>query len=343
MTDLTEKRLHEMMEAGRRKRTGRAREASTSKVGAFYKSFMDEARIEQLGAEPLASELAAVRAATTRYAIAALMGRNEHGFRGHAVQLRDRRRREESRRATSSTWGRADSACPIATTTSNLRSPRRRRSIEAYAAQLLKNFAWPEARTERKGDRRVRDRRSPSASWTKAEQRDPVKTYNPMTIPRAREARARLRVAGVPHEARASAAPRSVVVAEKTAFPKLAALFATTPVATLQAWLAFTRRRQCRAVTCRSRSLDASFEMRRQDAVGPAGAGRALEARRARGQRRRRARGRSRRSLRQPGLGGRAELYTERYFPPAAKARIEALVANLKAAVSRAHRDGSTG
>src|SRR6187397_2532324 len=43
MTDLTEKRLHEMME-GLSKTEGTTLEA---KVGAFYHSFLDEARIEQ--------------------------------------------------------------------------------------------------------------------------------------------------------------------------------------------------------------------------------------------------------------------------------------------------------
>ena len=36
------------------------------KVGAFYTSFMDEARIEALGAKPIAPELDAIRAADPR-------------------------------------------------------------------------------------------------------------------------------------------------------------------------------------------------------------------------------------------------------------------------------------
>jgi len=81
MTDLTEKRLHEMMEQAAASAPADPVKLD-EKVGAFYKSFMDEARIEQLGAKPLDSELAAVRAATTRPAIAALMGRNNMDFEG---------------------------------------------------------------------------------------------------------------------------------------------------------------------------------------------------------------------------------------------------------------------
>ena len=52
MTDLTEQRLHEMME------TLAAKDVTNpstleEKVAAFYRSFMDEARIEQLGAKPI--------------------------------------------------------------------------------------------------------------------------------------------------------------------------------------------------------------------------------------------------------------------------------------------------
>ena len=74
MTDLTEQRLHEMME------TLAAKDVTNpstleEKVAAFYRSFMDEARIEQLGAKPIESVLSEVKKAKTRDDLAALMGR----------------------------------------------------------------------------------------------------------------------------------------------------------------------------------------------------------------------------------------------------------------------------
>src|SRR5437762_10108783 len=74
MTDLTEQRLHEMME------TLAAKDVTSpstleEKVAAFYRSFMDEARIEQLGAKPIESVLSEVKKAETRDDLAALMGR----------------------------------------------------------------------------------------------------------------------------------------------------------------------------------------------------------------------------------------------------------------------------
>src|ERR1043166_589055 len=49
------------------------------KIGALYRSFMDEARIEQLDAAPIADDLAKIRAATTKADIATLMGRASGG------------------------------------------------------------------------------------------------------------------------------------------------------------------------------------------------------------------------------------------------------------------------
>src|SRR5436305_9412172 len=74
MTDLTEQHLHEMME------TLAAKDAANpltleEKVAAFYRSFMDEARIEQLGAEAIANVLSDVKQPQFRDDLAALMGR----------------------------------------------------------------------------------------------------------------------------------------------------------------------------------------------------------------------------------------------------------------------------
>ena len=50
------------------------------KAGAFYKAFMDEARLESLGAKPLEGLLSEIRSASDRDALAALMGRAGFDF-----------------------------------------------------------------------------------------------------------------------------------------------------------------------------------------------------------------------------------------------------------------------
>src|SRR5262249_30765187 len=81
ISDLTEQRLHELMEA-EAFRAGEAPATIEGKVGAFYRSFMDDAAIEKLGAKPLDANLAAIHAARDRDQIAGLMGRNNFDFYG---------------------------------------------------------------------------------------------------------------------------------------------------------------------------------------------------------------------------------------------------------------------
>src|SRR5256714_7869527 len=74
MTDLTEQRLHDLMEENARKAESKPT-AIEGKVGAFYKSFMDETAIEKAGASPIKDKLSEVQSAKTREALAAMMGR----------------------------------------------------------------------------------------------------------------------------------------------------------------------------------------------------------------------------------------------------------------------------
>ena len=81
MTDLTEQRLHDLVEEAAKK--AEHKPATTEgKVGAFYKAFMDEGRVEKEGAAPLKEKLAEIPAATTREKLAAMMGRQNDDFEG---------------------------------------------------------------------------------------------------------------------------------------------------------------------------------------------------------------------------------------------------------------------
>jgi len=79
MTDLTEQRLKDMLEASG---TQAADNPTTleEKAGAFYRSFMDETRVEQLGAKAIDPELNDLKNAKTRDDFAALMGRTTTDF-----------------------------------------------------------------------------------------------------------------------------------------------------------------------------------------------------------------------------------------------------------------------
>src|SRR3984893_11190287 len=81
MSDLTEQRLHDIMEEAAKK-TEPTPATIEGKVGAFYKSFMDEARIEKAGASSLKDQLVEIRSSKTREALAALMGKQNADFHG---------------------------------------------------------------------------------------------------------------------------------------------------------------------------------------------------------------------------------------------------------------------
>jgi len=79
MSDLTEQRLHEMMESLGAKPNDNP-STLEEKVGAFYRPFMDEARVEQLGTKAIEAELNDLKNAKTRDDFAALMGRATTDF-----------------------------------------------------------------------------------------------------------------------------------------------------------------------------------------------------------------------------------------------------------------------
>src|ERR1700693_3892296 len=79
MTDLTDRRLKEMLEAAGANSTENP-STLEQKAGAFYHSFMDEARVEQLGAKAIEPELNDLKNAKTRDDFATLMGRTPTDF-----------------------------------------------------------------------------------------------------------------------------------------------------------------------------------------------------------------------------------------------------------------------
>ena len=326
MTDLVEQRLHDLMEELAAKAP---KEPTTleGKVGAFYRSFMDSARIDVLGVKPLEPILAEIREAKTREAIAALMGRNNSDFDGSIfsffidIDLKDPKRY----------------ALTIAQ--SGLGLPDRDYYLEPsfaaqkakygeYVARMLTLLHWSEAEARA---REIVEFESSiaKASWTKTQQRDPNATYNPMSIAEL-EAFApgfawRPFLVGV-----GAASVGRVIVAEKTAFPAIAGIFAKTQVNALQAWLAFTVADGAGPYLA-TPFTDAWFDLHQKTLTGqqqPAArwkrgvhavsggdylAGDRFD--------------------RFGNLGwGVGQLYTARYFPPEAKAKIETLVLNLKAA-----------
>ena len=177
---------------------------------------------------------------------------------------------------------RTELARRIAITTRIRRLHRRRLQYQVYAGSLLRLVGWPEPVTQAREIVEF-ETRIAEASWTKAERRDRDKVYNPMSVMRS----SRLLAPGFPWQSFLEIGTQGlgnvtqVVVAEKTAFPKLAAIYAATPVEVLKAWAAFNVADHAAPYLSRL-STAAFFEMREkplsgmQAAARSAGSGRCM-------------------------------------------------------------------
>ena len=310
LSELSENQVHAILEEGK------APTADAAKAETFYRAYMDEARVNALGARPMAADLAAVRGASTRPALAALMGRAPLGFQGGVFELYiDADPKAPDRYAVNLIQ--AGLGLPDRDYYLKPAFAEKKAKYQAYVARMLTLAGWPDADASAAAvvayETAIAD-----ASWTRAERRDPVTTYNPMT-PAALQAFA----PGFPWAVYLKAArvgdARKVIVNERSAFPKIAALFARTPISTLRAWAAF------HLVDHASGQLSepfvqARFEFRQKELTG-------VEVQRDRWKRAVGA---------VDGAMGEAvgQAYVDRYFPPEAKAKIDALVQDLKTAMA---------
>src|SRR3954463_12545453 len=179
MNDLTEQRLHELMEESAKKAEPNPTTIE-GKVGAFYKSFMDEARIEKAGASGLKELLAEIQAAKTRETLAALMGRqNSDLYGGIFGVFVDVDIKEPKKYAVY--LGQAGLGLPDRDYYLKPDFAEKKQKYQAYAAQLLKLLEWPEAE-KRAAEVIEFETKIADASWTKTQQRDPVATYNAMSV-----------------------------------------------------------------------------------------------------------------------------------------------------------------
>jgi putative endopeptidase len=80
MTDLTDQRLKDMLETAGTQADGNP-STLEEKAGAFYHSFMDETRVEQLGAKAIDSELNDLKNARTRDDFCRVDGEDQRRFR----------------------------------------------------------------------------------------------------------------------------------------------------------------------------------------------------------------------------------------------------------------------
>jgi putative endopeptidase len=323
MTDAVQARLRDLMESAAAKNET---DDLAGKVGGFYTAYMDESRIDALGVKPIAPELDAVRAAQSRDELAGLMGRSTDDFENSLFSVStDVDLKDPSRYAVYVSQG--GLGLPDRDYYLKPEFADARTAYQAYVTKLLHLIGWPDADARAK-DVIAFETKIAEASWTKAQDRDVVALYNPMPVTELETFAPGFAWKRFLDEARLGALTH-VVVAEKSAFPKFAAIYAATPIDTIRAWQAFHIADS--AAPYLSHDFDAAwFDLHDKTLAGQ----QQEEARWKRGVQRT--------------AGGDCgaspgdcfgtlnwavgQLYTARYFPASAKAKIEDLVAHLKVA-----------
>jgi len=316
LADLSEARVHGILVAMAAEAPLRPT-TDDGKIGAFYKAFMDEKRIASRGLAPLRADLEPIKAAKDRAALAAQMGSAFTGYGASVVG------------ASVNVDAKDPSTYVAYLSQSGLGMPDRdyylkpefaekKAAYEAYVAKLLTMIGWPNP-TEAARAVVAYETAIAEVSWAAQDRRNPDATYNPVAVADLSKTapgidwRAFLGAAGL-------AGVDKVVVRENTAVIKIAALYGRTPLTTLKAWAAF-RLADNAAPALTEPFVQARFEFRNKALQGTP----EIEPR-------------WKRAVATIGdlRGGMGDavgrVYVARYFPPAAKAKMEQLVENLRSA-----------
>jgi len=312
LAELSQQRMRAVAEKAAANKAAAGDEA---KVGAFYRSFVDEAAVEALGAKPLAADLAAIRAIKTREQMAREMGASMRKFGGSffGSYVHDDAKDPEKYAAYLFQGG---LGLPDRDYYLEDKFKPQKAAYEAYVAKMLGLAGWEKPAENAKAIVAL-ETEIAKVSWTRAEQRDDDKTYNPFEVDKLQAYAPGFAWKTFLDGAGLSKANR-VIVAENTAFPKIAAIYAKAPLETLKAWEAFNLVDQ--AAPYLSRDFDsARFEFRNKTLSGQP----------AQQPRWKRAVAAVDNNVGEA-LG---KLYVEAYFPAQSKAKMEALVGDIQGAM----------
>jgi putative endopeptidase len=211
-------------------------DTAIGKAGAFYKSFMDERAVNRLGATPLTPDLQRILTVTTPAEFAALAGRAPATLLAAPFDLSINPDAKDPTRyaiyLSQSGLGLPDRDYYISADFAAARA-----KYPEFVTHLLTLAGWVAAATD--APKVVEfETKIALASWSRADRRDDVKTYNPMSRTDLAKLAPGFDWAAFFQSAGLGQADR-IVVAENTAIPKIAAIIGAAPVQTLRAWAAY--------------------------------------------------------------------------------------------------------
>jgi putative endopeptidase len=286
-----------------------------SQLGAFYKSYMDEARLEQLDAAPLKADLAKVDAIKTKAEFTRLMART-NGDLGQTLfgvgVLPD------FSNPTVNIGGVFTSGMGMPDRDYYLtdKYAKQRTAYRAYIQRTLEMTGTANASAE--ADKVLAfETEIAKVSWPIAEQRDINKLNNPMTLAQLQAYAPQFDWAAYLGESKVMSP--HMIVGDNTAVKALAALYDSTPLETLKSWQRFKIADQASNYLSK-RFVDSRFEYTKTLSG-------------AKELRPRWRRGIGEVDNRLGELLG--QTYVDRYFPARAKTMMTDLVANLKKAAAQ--------
>jgi len=309
LSELSEARTKALIEAAA---ADKAATGDRAKIGAAYRAFMDEATIEKLDAAPIKPWLAGVQKVKTKDEFTALMGKSSTTPYSALIGL------------GISTDAKNPNAYAVYASTGGLSLPDRDYYLDAkfadkktaylaYVEKMLTLGGWEKPAENAKAVVDFETKLA-EASWSRVERRNRDKTYNPATLA---ELQAQTPGYDWNRYLVGTELPKvdRFIVTTNTSFPKYAKIYADTPLETLKAWQAF-KVIDGAAPMLSKRFVDASFEFRNKTLSGQP-----------------EQRPRWKRGVAQVnGLLGEAvgKEYVAAYFPPASKAKMVALVGDIR-------------
>ena len=286
-----------------------------SQLGAFYKSYMDEARLEQLDAAPLKADLAAVDAIKNKAEFTRFMAKS-NGDLGQTLfgvgVLPDFANPTVNIGGVfTSGMGMPDRDYYITD-----KYAKQRDAYRAYIQRALEMTGTTNASAE--ADKVMAfETEIAKLSWPVAEQRDINKLNNPMTLAQLQAYAPQVDWAAYLGEAKVISP--HMIVGDNTAVKAMAALYAATPLETLKTWQRFKVTDQASPYLSK-RFVDSRFEYTKTLSG-------------AKELRPRWRRGIGEVANRLGELLG--QTYVDRYFPAQSKTMMTELVANLKKAAAQ--------
>jgi predicted metalloendopeptidase len=311
LQDDAEANIRQLVDEAAR-RTDHVRGTDAQKIGDLYRSFMDEARLESLGAKPLAAELERIAAIRTRRDVVAYIGYAQRIGVAHPLAMAVYPDPGDSSRYIAALQ---QSGLSMPDRDYYLKPEERfreyRAALETYVERLLALGGVPQAKSAAKRVVAL-ETRIANHHWTAVRNRDPVATYTRVDLAAAIMLAPDFDWVAFFEGARAPAQP--FVVRQSTYVKGLGALVKNVPVSDWRAYF------QLRLLDEFAPYLAKSFADLHFDFHGRTLAGVAEQ----------KPRWKRGIDLLDASVGQLAgKLYVERHFRPESKAHVRQLVANL--------------